>query len=287
MISGHRSIRERLESLLPNLGKRQRVAAQYILANPTTVLFASAVEVAKSSQVDPATVVRLAQRLGYSGYPEFRDNLRTENSVNLPPFEQLLDTIPTGDNNTLTLKERVREQTMSNVERTFENLDWRSIQASLDALLAARRVVIMAAGLSQGIAMHLARVLQTAQIPVQIMEDWYDLLFEAAALSPADVLFAITAQRYSTVTIKSLQIAKDAGATTIMLTDATFAPGINTADIALLFSPKSIAEFYSPVGGSAIVDCLAAGLGSRVPEKIKHSLGLHVDLAIEHDISYW
>lgn len=287
MIPGRKSIREQLEFQLPNLGKQQRGVAEFILANPTTILFASAVEVARFSGVDPATVVRLAQRLGYSGYPEFRENLRTENSVNLPPFEQLLETVHRGDNHSPTLKQRVREQTITNVERTFEQLDWRSIDAVLDSLIAARRVVIVGAGLSRGLAMHLARVLQTAQIPVHILEDWYDLLFEAATVSSEDVLFAVTAQRYSTVTIKSLQVAKDAGAKTIMLTDATFAPGINTADIALLFSPKSIGEFYSPVGGSVVIDCLAAGLGSRVPEKIKHSLELHVELAIEHDLSYW
>lgn len=288
MNADHKAIRERLESHLPNLGKKQRVVADYILANPTTILFASAVEVAKSSHVDPATVVRLAQRLGYSGYPELRGNLRAESSVNLPPVEQLLDTGHTGnEDDFLTLKQRVREQTMTNVERTFEDLDWGSIDSALDYLMSARRVVIVGAGVSRTLGIHLARVLQSAQILVQVLEDWYDLLFEAATLSSEDVLFAITAQRYSTVTIKSLQVAKDAGAKTIMLTDATFAPGINTADIALLFSPKSIAEFYSPVGGSAVIDCLAAGLGSRVPERIKYSLGLHVELAIERDLSYW
>jgi DNA-binding MurR/RpiR family transcriptional regulator len=287
MVSDQRAIRERIESQLPKLGRKQRVVAKYILANPTTVLFVSAVEVAKCSDVDPATVVRLAQRLGYSGYPEFRDNLRKEHSVNLAPVEQLLEIGHTGSDNKLpTLKQQVREQTMINVERTFESLDWRAIDLALTYVLSARRVII-GAGISRGLAMHLSRVLQSAQISVQVLEDWYDLLFEAATLSSEDVLFAITAQRYSTVTIKSLQVANEAGANTILLTDATFAPGINTADVALLFSPTAIAEFFSPVCGSAVIDCLAAGLGSRVPEKVKHALELHVELAIDHDLSYW
>lgn len=289
MASDQGSIREQIEAQLSHLGKKQRLVAEFILANPTRILFASAVEVASAAHVDPATVVRLAQRLGYSGYPELRDRLRIENSVNLPPVEHLLNATEQSqhDDENKTLKQRVRELTLNNIERTFEQLDWHSIERALTTLLAARRVVIIGAGLSRGIALHLARVLQSAQIPIHILEDWYDLLFEASTLSAEDVLFAVTAQRYSTVTIESLQIAKEAGATTIMLTDATFAPGINAADIALFFSPRSIAEFYSPVGGTVIVDCLAAGLGDLVPERVKQGLGRHVELAIDHDLSYW
>lgn len=287
MVSDQHSVRQRIESQLSKLGAKQRVAAEYILANPTTILFASAVEVAKSSQVDPATVVRLAQRLGYSGYPEFREHLRAENSVNLPHMEQILETGHAEGEDPHTLKQRVFEQTMNNVERTFEHLDWHSIEQSITRMLNARRVVIIGAGLSRGMAYHLSRVLQCAQIPTLVLEDWYDLLFEAASFTENDVLFAITAQRYSTVTIRALRQARESGAKTIMLTDATFAPGISSADIALLFSPRSIGEFYSPVGGTAIIDCIAAALGSRVPDKIKQSLELQIELAIEHDISYW
>lgn len=287
MVAEQGSIRERIESQLSKLGAKQRVAAEYILANPTTILFASAVEVAKASHVDPATVVRLAQRLGYSGYPEFREHLRTENSVNLPHMDQILETGHAEGEDPHTLKQRVFEQTMTNVERTFEHLDWHAIEQSITCMLNARRVVIIGAGLSRGMAHHLGRVLQSAQIPILILEDWYDLLFEAASFQDTDVLFAVTAQRYSTVSIRTLREARESGTTTIMLTDATFAPGIASADIVLLFSPRSIGEFYSPVGGTAIIDCIAAGLGARVPDKIKQSLERQIELAIEHDISYW
>lgn len=287
MVHDQPSLREQIESQLSSLSKKQRLVAEYILANPTTMLFASVAEVAEVSNVDPATVVRLAKRLGYSGFPELRERLRVENLAGLP-VEQLVETgNPETQDDRAELYERIRRQTVSNIERTFDQLDPRTVEAAVTHVLAARRVVVVGAGLSRGIALHLARVLQTAQIPIHVVEDWYDLLFDAATISADDVIFAVTAQRYSTVTITALRVAKEAGATTIMLTDATFAPGIRYSDVVLLFSPRSTAEFYSPVGGSAVIDCIAAGLAARVPERVKHALERHVALAIAHELSYW
>lgn len=282
------SIHDRVEASLSSLSNKQRLVADFILANPTTILFASVVEVAEHSKVDPATVVRLAKRLGFSGFPELREQLRNEHALPIyQPKDLLKINQSVTDADPGSMYERVHEQTLHNVQRTLEQVSIPALEEAIDYLLGARRVVIIGAGLSRGPALHLARVLQSAQIPIHLMEDWYDLLFEAASIKEDDVLFAVTAQRYSTVSIEALNSAKTAGARTIMLTDATFAPGIKMADIALLFSPKSMAEFYSPVGASIVIDCLAAGLALRVPDVMRESLEKHVELAMNHDLSYW
>lgn len=288
LVPDEKPIRAQIEMHLTELGRKQRLVAEYILANPTVILFASVADVAKQANVDPATVVRLVQRLGFSGYPDFRDKLRRENSVNFPPVEQLVTAGNRSDeDNLFALKQKIREQTINNVERTFESLDWDTLNRVVTHLLLARRVVVIGAGISRVLAMHLSRVLQTAQISTFVLEDWYDLLFEGASISSEDVLFAITAQRYSRVTIESLGIAKKAGTRTILLTDAAFAPGVSTADEVMFFSPKSVAEFLSPAAGCAVIDCLAAGLGNRVPERMNESLALHVQISIDHELSYW
>lgn len=283
-----RSIRDRVEASLSSLSSKQRLVADFILANPTTILFASVVEVAEHSQVDPATVVRLAKRLGFSGFPELREQLRNEYAL---PIHQPKDLLKINqsvtDADPGSMYQRVREQTMYNVERTLEQVSISALEEAIEFVLTARRVIVIGAGLSRGPSIHLARVLQSAQVPVHLLEDWYDLLFEAASIIEVDVLFAVTAQRYSTVSIEALKAAKGAGAKTIMLTDATFAPGIKMADVALFFSPKSLAEFYSPVGASIVIDCLAAGLALRVPDIMRESLEKHVELAMNHDLSYW
>jgi DNA-binding MurR/RpiR family transcriptional regulator len=49
--------------------------AEYIENNMLTAALSTASMLARANDVDPATVVRMAQRLGYRGYPELRAEL--------------------------------------------------------------------------------------------------------------------------------------------------------------------------------------------------------------------
>lgn len=85
-------MQRRIEAQLEALSRKQRAVAEYILQNPTMVLFATATDVAQRVGVDPATVVRFTQRLGFHGYPDFQDSLRAEYPVLVTPKEQFLPT---------------------------------------------------------------------------------------------------------------------------------------------------------------------------------------------------
>ena len=51
--------------------------AEYIEKNTLTAALSTASMLARANDVDPATVVRMSQRLGYRGYPELRAELAT------------------------------------------------------------------------------------------------------------------------------------------------------------------------------------------------------------------
>lgn len=58
------------------LSPRLRQAARFVVDNPTLVALRSMRAVASSAQVDPSTMVRLAQELGFRGYGPLRDGYR-------------------------------------------------------------------------------------------------------------------------------------------------------------------------------------------------------------------
>jgi DNA-binding MurR/RpiR family transcriptional regulator len=49
--------------------------AEFIENNVLTAALSTASQLARANDVDPATVVRMSQRLGYRGYPELRGEL--------------------------------------------------------------------------------------------------------------------------------------------------------------------------------------------------------------------
>ncbi len=61
----------RAKGFTPSFNK----VAEYIENNMLNAALSTASMLARSNEVDPATVVRMSQRLGYRGYPELRAEL--------------------------------------------------------------------------------------------------------------------------------------------------------------------------------------------------------------------
>lgn len=63
---------ELLEKQLPDLTKSEKIIAEYILANPMSIIRYSLTQVAKESKSSNTAIIRLCQKLGYRGYSEFK-----------------------------------------------------------------------------------------------------------------------------------------------------------------------------------------------------------------------
>lgn len=72
------TLREIVESFDGRLTKADRQVLQVLLADPAGGPFLSAQELAERASVHPTSAVRLAQKLGFSGYPDLRSKLREE-----------------------------------------------------------------------------------------------------------------------------------------------------------------------------------------------------------------
>lgn len=68
--------RDKIQAKYDNLSPRFRALADFILENTLDVGFLTATELARRVNVDPATVVRFSQELGYSGYRELSREIK-------------------------------------------------------------------------------------------------------------------------------------------------------------------------------------------------------------------
>ncbi|HDQ35154.1 MAG TPA: MurR/RpiR family transcriptional regulator [Chloroflexi bacterium] len=68
--------RERIQDIYEQLSPRFRTLADFILEDTLDVGFLTATELARRVGVDPATVVRFSQELGYSGYRELSREIK-------------------------------------------------------------------------------------------------------------------------------------------------------------------------------------------------------------------
>jgi len=76
------TIRDMIEQFEGRLSRSDHKLIRALFANPGEGAFLTSIEVAARAGVHPTTAVRLARKLGFSGYPELRVALRQEFSAN-------------------------------------------------------------------------------------------------------------------------------------------------------------------------------------------------------------
>jgi DNA-binding MurR/RpiR family transcriptional regulator len=79
------TLAERLRRDYESFSPAQQALARYLVDHIAELPLLSAHEVAHAAHCSPATVVRFAQALGYSGYPELQRTVRSAQRPALPP----------------------------------------------------------------------------------------------------------------------------------------------------------------------------------------------------------
>ena len=74
-----------------NLTVQESAVADYIEKNPQSILNMSSHELAHASYVSPSTIVRLCQKLGLSGYTEFKSVYTGEYAQYVESKQVILD----------------------------------------------------------------------------------------------------------------------------------------------------------------------------------------------------
>lgn len=87
------ALRQALIDRKPKLPKRLAQVAAFTMANPDEIAFGTAASIAQRAQVQPSTLVRFAQALGYQGFSDlqliFRERLRDR----VPTYEERLQAL--------------------------------------------------------------------------------------------------------------------------------------------------------------------------------------------------
>ncbi|HHV79211.1 MAG TPA: MurR/RpiR family transcriptional regulator [Firmicutes bacterium] len=274
----------RLEEAIKGLGKKQRKMGDYIIQNYRRVAFMSAQELARELNVSPSTIVRLAQKLGYQGYPGLQDELRRLIEMQISPMRQLRQSV-----DEFTSEEDVISDVLSEdidaIQRTRTEFLKKSFLEAVDALSKARRIYIIGLRSSYCLAYYFWFLLSQFLNNVQCIQSGTDDIFDRIlGIARGDVLFAIGFPRYTRRTLQVVSYAKDKGVTVIALTDGPASPLAAAADIQLLVSnPRNVYSFVAPM---SVLNALIVALGARFKEEVHRGLSEREKTLIETGIYY-
>lgn len=250
------SPQEKIQKALPCLTPSMRQVAEYVHRNLEQSAFIGVEKLAKKAGVSPSTVMRLVHELGYSSYPEFKDDLRRVVMSQLAPADRLkfvsADTGTAGELITAAFR-----QDIHNLENTATRNGEEAWQAATDLCLDSPHIWVFGARSSFAVAHYAWLVLDQLLGKSTLIASFDNSMPEIIRrVEEGHTGIVIGMPRYLKITIQVAKLLKRSGAKLLAITDGPFSPLARIADVTLFAAYESLGHHNSLIGSIAVVNCL-------------------------------
>jgi len=258
--------REKVSKMYGHLSPSYRRIADYLLDHHNEAAFMTATQLARQIDVNTATVVRFAQRLGYDGYPELLQDVR---SIVRSRLATRRPAAPSGENTYETCVQALEQET-ENLKQLATNLPSQEVMEVVNALRSARTIYVAGEGRSRDLAHMLLGYLRTLGLAAQEIEtDVSSAALTLRNLSPDDVVVAVALDPQCPDTTSVVRLARERNAQTIAIVGALSWPVSRAAKIGVACPIDSIVGVASPVAMSALLSAVFQALWSLQGPKME------------------
>jgi DNA-binding MurR/RpiR family transcriptional regulator len=250
-----------------SLPKRIAQVAAYSLDNPDEIAFGTAASIAASAGVQPSTLIRFAQHLGFAGFTSlqsvFRERLRERNSS----YEERLNGLRAegGDGaGSRTILDGFLAASETSLATMARTLDQSVLEKAIAMLAEAETIYILARRRSYPVASYIAYALGKLKVRSQIVESPSGLNPEVISFATGrDAALAISFSPYAPATIEEARLLSEQGVPMVAITDSAFSPLAQFADVWFEVAEADYNGFRSLSATMALSMALSVGVAEK------------------------
>jgi DNA-binding MurR/RpiR family transcriptional regulator len=241
--------------------KRLAQIAEFAIASPDEMALGTVGSIAARAGVQPSTLVRFAQALGFQGFSDLQAVYRRKLQDRWPDYHDRISTLrakiqddPGGD-----LLAGFSEATIRSILRLREGWDARRFAEAADILSTADTIYLAGNRRAFPAAAYLAYLLGKLEMRHQLLTNLAHMDgLELAGASARDALIAISFTPYTPATVESAAQAARQGVRVVSITDSTFSPLVNVAKVWLEVVEEDFSGFRSL--GATFSLCMALAI---------------------------
>ena len=262
------------------LNQRNLAVLKNMLDAPSETAAKSISELAVENKINVSAITRLAQKLGFKGFPGlkgiFRDSLKQRKNFY---SEQVKNFLRKGDaegDGKNTILKRVIQEEWSNVMLMADTFDEERFQNIIQLMAHAERILIVGLRGSYPLAHYLGFYLKMIRDQVHLIGlAGHTLSDDLAMLKPNDLLVAISIKPYTKATVDACDMGKLQATNIIAITDSPSSPLAMKTDNFLTTSAEGD-YFFNPMASAiicieALLSELVKELGEKAIERLQHT----------------
>lgn len=258
------TVEVRLRRVFDALTRTERQLAAHLMQHYPVAALGSITALAKAAGVSSPTVLRLAHKLGFKGYPDLQAQVHAEVEARLAsPIAKRARW--TGGVPETHILNRFADAVLQNLTATLSRIDHADFDACADLLAdPARQVFVSGGRITHAIADYLVTQLRVMRPGVTLVpglsNGWPPTLLD---MRPGDLLLAFDIRRYEANVVQLAEVAAERGAQVILFTDSWMSPVASVASISFAAAIEVPSAWDSTVAIQVLVESLIAAVQAR------------------------
>jgi DNA-binding MurR/RpiR family transcriptional regulator len=265
--SDHQSLSKYIQARFDECSRSQKDVAQYIVDHLDEAAFQTAEELARRANTSSSTVVRFSQALGFEGFPELqaaaREEYRRVHTKNEP--KQGAGAVAGSSTPLFSLDQNEFETALTadhlNVEETARKVSRSSVEALIEAIVSAEKVLVAGTDQMAFFASYLRHLLMLLDLRVDVVASpSQEALSRLGRIDSGTLVIGLSAGRPHPLVVRAMKLARHRKARTAAITDATLSEVAKLAQIKLYYSSNSPAYVRSHTALLSLIQALAYGV---------------------------
>ncbi len=255
------TVAERIRARFETLTRAERQLANAVLGQYPVLGLGSITAVAEASGVSTPTVVRMARKLGFDGFPQLQAALRSELEATLSNPIAKHDRWAANAPDTHILN-RFADAVTDNMRQTLAQISPETFNAVASLLADRRRAIYIVGGrITRSLADYLFTHMQVIRAGVSLMAAnanvWPHYVLD---MRPGDVLVAFDVRRYETDVLRLAEMATARGVSLVLFTAQWGSPAAKLAEHSFHARIEAPSAWDSSVVTLFIVESLIAAV---------------------------
>ena len=218
-----------------DMPKRLTQVATYAVENPDEVAFGTVASIALSADVQPSTLVRFSQALGYQGFSDLQDVFRSRLRDRVLNYDERLEQLRgharDGSKASLLL-DGFSDAATRSLAMLKEKIDSEQLEKAVKTLAGGETIYLVGLRRSFPITSYMSYAFGKLGVKNMLIDAVGGLAAEDISFAtPQDRILAISFTPYASETISLAQRAAARGVPIIAITDSPFSPLASVASL--------------------------------------------------------
>ncbi|MGF1760865.1 MurR/RpiR family transcriptional regulator [Photobacterium sagamiensis] len=267
-------LQDQIRSRYGNLSKRLQQVAGYVLDNTNSIAFDTVAVIAQQADVPPSTLIRFANAFGFSGFNEmkqlFRRNLveETANYTDRVRLFKELEAEQTPPERPQAILQEFARANAQAMQQLAAHTPQEKLEQAVELLANADNIYLIGLRRSFSIASYLTYALRHLERRAFLIDGLGGMYKEQLSMiGPNDAVIAISFSPYAPETIMLNEVAADAGAKQIAITDSQISPLASFSDVCFVVKEAQVDAFRSQSASLCLAQTLTVSLAFELEKR--------------------